>query len=264
MRFLCSRCGLAVTNDVLPLDDVDKLCETDGKDFVPSGRYAISDGGYYTGTEGKVVVNVRDLTNVQNHPDPCRLNGCCGLDGSDGVNKVCANGHEIATEKSDCWIAHAAILEPGMVREEKSLVFRSVKETAEQCFAKSAERKQKTIDGFKDRYGFQSDDQFFKECGLKNEGRGSSIALAVRKTLARIGRVGRGVIRAEMTFEELEVLPGIRQCLEFHLDRFIDSLESELGQKLSQHQAERIGLPQGRVTVCDFVHDIIEALRVTS
>jgi hypothetical protein len=119
MRFFCAVCGLAVTKELTLLEDIDWLCEQEGRDFVPSGTYTISDGGYYTGSEGKVVVNVRDLTNVRNHPDPSHLSGCCGLDGTDGLNKICTNGHEIGTEKSDCWLAHAAILELGLVRGER-------------------------------------------------------------------------------------------------------------------------------------------------
>lgn len=32
-----------------------------------------------------------------------RTNGCCGLDGCDGPNKVCGCGNFVGTEKSDCW-----------------------------------------------------------------------------------------------------------------------------------------------------------------
>src|SRR5262249_40013798 len=46
------------------------------------------------------------------HPDPRRRNGCCGMDGCDGMNLVCPEGHEVATERSDCWMAHAAWLDP--------------------------------------------------------------------------------------------------------------------------------------------------------
>jgi hypothetical protein len=40
----------------------------------------------------------------------------CGLDGMDGPNLVCVNGHEIGTEKSDCWMPHAAVLLDSIVR----------------------------------------------------------------------------------------------------------------------------------------------------
>jgi hypothetical protein len=57
-----------------------------------------------------VIVNIADLVSIRRHPDFRRLNGCCGLDGCDGPNLVCTNGHEIGTEKSDCWTPHAAVL----------------------------------------------------------------------------------------------------------------------------------------------------------
>lgn len=41
------------------------------------------------------------LTNI-----PSRLNGCCGLDGCDGPNRICGCGTEVGTESSDCWTWH--------------------------------------------------------------------------------------------------------------------------------------------------------------
>ena len=35
--------------------------------------------------------------------DPHRLNGCCGLDGCDGPNRICECEAFVGTEKSDCW-----------------------------------------------------------------------------------------------------------------------------------------------------------------
>jgi hypothetical protein len=31
---------------------------------------------------------------------------------------LCSNGHEIGTERSDCWMAHGAVLLPAVVREQ--------------------------------------------------------------------------------------------------------------------------------------------------
>jgi hypothetical protein len=47
---------------------------------------------------------------THHHSELHRLAECCGLDGMDGPNFVCVNGHEIGTEMSDCWMPHAAIL----------------------------------------------------------------------------------------------------------------------------------------------------------
>lgn len=38
-----------------------------------------------------------------------KLNGCCGLYGSDGLNQLCNNGHEVATKKNDCWASNRVI-----------------------------------------------------------------------------------------------------------------------------------------------------------
>ncbi len=48
---------------------------------------------------------------VKNTEDSSRLNGCCGLDGCDGLNKKCQCGAYIGTEKSDCWTPKVFITE---------------------------------------------------------------------------------------------------------------------------------------------------------
>jgi len=60
--------------------------------------------------QGRFVVNLADLVGTRPSPDGRRLSGCCGRDGLDGPNLVCVNGHEVGTEKSDCWMPHAAVL----------------------------------------------------------------------------------------------------------------------------------------------------------
>src|SRR6266571_1330633 len=57
-----------------------------------------------------VVLIVGILSGTKHHSDYHRRNGCCGLDGMDGPNLVCPNAHEVGTEKSDCWMPHAAVL----------------------------------------------------------------------------------------------------------------------------------------------------------
>ena len=106
---------MLLSNLVTELVDDTVLSETDGEDHITPGRYAVSTGEYFTGSEDKILMNLKDLIAVKHHSDHRRLNGCCGLDGLDGLNLICSNGHEIGTEKSDCWIAHACILEPELV-----------------------------------------------------------------------------------------------------------------------------------------------------
>lgn len=43
-------------------------------------------------------INIDNLKLSKSHADLSRLNGYCGLDGLDGLNKVCLNEHEVGTE----------------------------------------------------------------------------------------------------------------------------------------------------------------------
>ncbi|GAA3624219.1 hypothetical protein ACLIYM_13055 [Streptomyces fenghuangensis] len=62
------------------------------------------------------VLNPGDLRGTRHTDDPARLNGCCGLDGMDGPNLLCARcGAELATESSDCWTWQQVALLPEAV-----------------------------------------------------------------------------------------------------------------------------------------------------
>lgn len=112
----CKKCDKTLTNELSQLSEISLLNENDGEDFIPTGHYFISDGEFYTGTKGKILINNKDLINCKNHTNPARLNGCCGFDGLDGLNKTCTNEHEIATEFSDCWIPHCVIFESELIK----------------------------------------------------------------------------------------------------------------------------------------------------
>ena len=64
----------------------------------------------------EIGVNNNDVINCQYHEDRSRLNGCCAHDSCDGLNRVCVNGHEIATERSDCWTYHYTGFDPEAVK----------------------------------------------------------------------------------------------------------------------------------------------------
>ena len=56
---------------------------------------------------------IRDIPpSVKLTEDVRRLNGCCGLDGCEGPNRVCSCSAEIGTEMSDCWTSFLFIPEP--------------------------------------------------------------------------------------------------------------------------------------------------------
>ena len=115
MKILCKKCKIELSNSLTELSDLNLLNEEDKMDFLPIGYIFKSDGEFFSGTKNKLIINLKDLLNSTNHSDFRRLNGCCGLDGMDGINTVCNNGHEIATVKEDCWMPHCAIIEPNHV-----------------------------------------------------------------------------------------------------------------------------------------------------
>lgn len=88
----------------------------DGQDYVPKGFYLIQEETYYELIKGSIIININDLINSIHHSDRGRLNGCCGLDGCDGMNRVCLHNHEIGTEYSDCWNYHKVVLNPELVQ----------------------------------------------------------------------------------------------------------------------------------------------------
>ena len=112
MKVYCKTCGIAVTKEI-QLYTGKSFGEADEQPFIQPGYYVISDGNFFTGSAGYIIGNIDDLQNTKQHYDRSRLNGCCGLDGCDGPNTICVNGHEIATEKSDCWMPFAVIFEKG-------------------------------------------------------------------------------------------------------------------------------------------------------
>jgi hypothetical protein len=93
------------------LKDESILNQKDGEAFIPEGYYWLSDGEYYTGSEGHWIANLANLINTKLHSDFRRSQGCCGLDGCHGLNRICQNGHEVGTERSDCWMAHSIVLD---------------------------------------------------------------------------------------------------------------------------------------------------------
>jgi hypothetical protein len=113
----CPVCQATLTRPVAPMLAGEAICLADGKPAVPEGFFAIGNDDYWTASDGCLLVNLADLTDTQYHPEPRRNSGCCGRSGSDGPNLLCPNGHEIGTELSDCWMAHAAVFLPSVIRQ---------------------------------------------------------------------------------------------------------------------------------------------------
>lgn len=119
MILKCRKCNLVLTNKLTELTNIGNLNENDNVDFIQRGYFFVSDGEFFSESKGKIISNKHDLINSKNHSNSKRLNGCCGLDGLDGLNKMCENGHEIGTECSDCWMPHCVIFEPELITIEK-------------------------------------------------------------------------------------------------------------------------------------------------
>ena len=113
----CGSCGIGLTLPLRGLPDPSLISEEFGNDYIPRGYLLVSDGNYFTNSNGQFVVNLKDLVNTKHHSDFRRLNGCCGLDGCDGKNTLCINGHEVGTERSDCWLPHAILFDPAAVEK---------------------------------------------------------------------------------------------------------------------------------------------------
>ena len=114
--FACTRCGLVITRKLRLLPESMPLDHAAGHDLLPPGNYFVSPGEFEPEKAGDYLVNLKDLQNCKHHSDLRRRNGCCGLDGFDGFNLVCDHGHEIGTERSDCWHGHHAVLSCSRVK----------------------------------------------------------------------------------------------------------------------------------------------------
>ena len=109
----CAQCSQVLTK---PLRRYTGPLECgDQKPYVPPRTVGTTDGESFGFPEGRFAVGLADVNGLEPVADLRRRNGCCGLDGCDGPNTMCACGAELATEKSDCWMPHAVVFEPDMV-----------------------------------------------------------------------------------------------------------------------------------------------------
>jgi hypothetical protein len=114
--FECSVCRVVITRALTLLPNDHPICLEDRKPAIPEGYFAPVNFDDWAVSGTAAVVNLNDLVGTKHPPDVQRLNGCCGLDGLDGPNLICPNGHEVGTEKSDCWMPHAAVLLDKLIR----------------------------------------------------------------------------------------------------------------------------------------------------
>ena len=120
MRFMafivCGRCGKrltdAITETPLPAPATEETRGT--REFLPA---RMTSGTYAASLEmNGFVLNPDDVKSTDLHPDPHRQGGCCGLDGLNGPNLICARcGAEIGTKESDCWTQQQVVMLPEAV-----------------------------------------------------------------------------------------------------------------------------------------------------
>lgn len=96
IQLFCKTCGAKLT-DILNVVPESQLTWKSEEDILGEKEAVIS----------KHLNKIYVLTNLDDeelldHPDDERFSGCCGSSGSNGINKLCKNGHEVATETSDC------------------------------------------------------------------------------------------------------------------------------------------------------------------
>lgn len=107
----CRNCGAALTTELVPVSEGFIPDFPDGSSAIPRGQYWNADDSTPM-MKGHTLIHLDDRSNLQDHPDRRRHNGCCGKDGCDGPNQVCQCGHEVATLVSDCWTSFFLHFEP--------------------------------------------------------------------------------------------------------------------------------------------------------
>jgi len=102
IKIYCKECEIELTSELTEILERD-LCWEDNKDIMPENNFSIVT--HQQTNEKDLFVSIDDY-NLKDHPEPGKFQGCCGSAPSNGWNKVCLNGHEVATEVSDCCTAH--------------------------------------------------------------------------------------------------------------------------------------------------------------
>lgn len=96
----CKKCNQRLTDQLTEID-ISKIYFPDFAEAIPEGKFAF----YKEGNILSLLIN-RNQSLLQNHKDLNRFQGCCGSSGIYGMNKVCINNHEVATEFSDCYTSY--------------------------------------------------------------------------------------------------------------------------------------------------------------
>ena len=94
----CKKCGLALTKELLELSE-SKIIWEDNTNVVQKSHYVLFKNKSTNRNSILVAIDDYFLKTNPNNKDE----GCCGNSNPSSFNKICSNGHEVATEISDCW-----------------------------------------------------------------------------------------------------------------------------------------------------------------
>jgi len=100
IKIYCKTCNVKLTDELEEIHE-STLAFNDGKAAIAKDKFSV-----HTENGNKELIVAIDSYFLKDHKDIGRFTGCCGSSGLDGMNKTCINGHEVATEVSDCYTPH--------------------------------------------------------------------------------------------------------------------------------------------------------------
>jgi hypothetical protein len=113
-ELFCRACGQTISKPVLlyAVDETSNVQpkETHGEPICAEGTALILTGDHCMRWRSinsalQYALNLNDISQTIGLTKMVqRLNGCCGLDGCDGPNRVCDCGADVGTQCDDCWM----------------------------------------------------------------------------------------------------------------------------------------------------------------
>jgi len=101
IKMYCKACNVKLTDELEEIHESLLNFNNYGETAIDKGKFSV-----HTENGNKELIIAIDPYFLKNHKDMGRFTGCCGSSGLDGMNKTCLNGHEVATEVSDCCTPH--------------------------------------------------------------------------------------------------------------------------------------------------------------
>lgn len=106
IKIYCKVCNLKLTDELIEVGQ-DSLRHDDGISAIEENKFSVITEDF---KKKELIVKINDYY-LKNHKNRNRFSGCCGSAGLDGMNKTCQNGHEVATEMSDCYMPHYIVFD---------------------------------------------------------------------------------------------------------------------------------------------------------